>query len=54
MADQKLSVRVCTILTSVLVVITLIPIALLVLSSFTDEQEILSSGYTLFPKKMEP
>lgn len=51
MADQKLSVRVCTILTSVLVVITLIPIALLVLSSFTDEQEILSSGYTLFPKK---
>lgn len=51
MADQKLSVRVCTILTSVLVVITLIPIALLVLSSFTDEQEILSSGYTLFHKK---
>ena len=51
MADQKLSVRVCTILTSVLVVITLSPIALLVLSSFTDEQEIVSSGYTLFPKK---
>ena len=39
-----------TAITLVLVVVTLVPILLLVLASFTDEKEILSSGYTLFPK----
>ena len=49
MTEQKRAVRVSTVITLVLVVVTLVPILLLVLASFTDEKEILSSGYTLFP-----
>lgn len=50
MIEQKRAVRVSTAITLVLVIVTLIPILLLVLASFTDEKEILSSGYTLFPE----
>ena len=50
MKEQKTIGRICTGILLVLVVITLLPIALLVLASFTEEKEILTSGYTLFPK----
>lgn len=50
MTEQKRAVRVSTVITLILVIAALIPILLLVLASFTDEKEILSSGYTLFPE----
>lgn len=50
MKEQKRVIRIATAITLVLVIITLIPIALLVVSSFMDEKEILTNGYTIFPR----
>lgn len=50
MTEQKRTVRIATAITAVLVLITMIPILLLVVSSVMDEKEILREGYTLFPK----
>ena len=50
MNEEKRVVLVSTVITLFLVIITLIPILLLVIASFMDEQVILSTGYTLFPK----
>ena len=49
--EQKRTVRICTAILLVLVLLTLLPIALLVVSSFMDEKEILNNGYSLFPEK---
>ena len=49
--EQKRTVRICTAILLALVALTLLPIALLVVSSFMDEKEILNNGYSLFPEK---
>lgn len=41
-----------TVVLTILTVITLLPIILIVIASFTDEQVLLSSGYTYFPSRL--
>jgi len=50
MSKQRKAIRICTILLAVIVTFTLVPIALLIVSSFMDEKEILNNGYSLFPR----
>ena len=50
MTESKTFHRVATILLTVLVIITLLPIILIVLASFTEEQTLIRDGYTFFPK----
>ena len=50
MTESKTFNRVATILLTVLVIITLLPIILIVLASFTEEQTLIRDGYTFFPK----
>ena len=47
--DVRSFLRFSTIVLSVLTVITLLPILLIVIASFTDEKILLTSGYTYFP-----
>ena len=50
MTESKTFNRVATILLTVLVIITLLPIILIVIASFTEEQTLIRDGYTFFPK----
>lgn len=50
MTESKTFNRVATILLTVLVIITLLPILLIVIASFTEEQTLIRDGYTFFPK----
>ena len=50
MTESKTFNRVATIILTVLVIITLLPIALIVIASFTEEQTLIRDGYTFFPK----
>ena len=50
MTESKTFNRVATILLTVLVIITLLPILLIVIASFTEEQTLIWDGYTFFPK----
>lgn len=50
MTESKTFNRVATILLTVLVIITLLPIVLIVIASFTEEQTLIRDGYTFFPK----
>ncbi|MBR6442535.1 MAG: carbohydrate ABC transporter permease [Clostridia bacterium] len=50
--DVKSFRRFSTIMLAVFTVITLLPIILIVIASFTDEKVLLSDGYTYFPRKM--
>ena len=50
MTESKTFNRVATILLTVLVIITLLPILLIVVASFTEEQTLIRDGYTFFPK----
>lgn len=52
MSDQKRFENISTLILSILVIITLLPILLLVITSFTDESVILTQGYTFFPTKL--
>ncbi len=52
MTESKVFNRVATVILSVLVIITLLPIVLIVISSFTDETTLLRNGYSFFPKKL--
>ena len=49
MTESKTFNRVATILLTVLVIITLLPILLIVIASFTEEQTLIRDGYTFFP-----
>ena len=49
MTESKTFNRVATILLTVLVIITLLPIILIVIASFTEEQTLIRDGYTFFP-----
>ena len=49
--DVKSFRRFSTIMLTVFTVITLLPIILIVIASFTDEKVLLSDGYTYFPRK---
>ena len=47
--DARQFRAVSTVILSVIVFFTLLPILLVVISSFTDENVLISSGYTFFP-----
>lgn len=51
MTESKTFNRVATIILSILVVITLLPIVLIIIASFTQETALLRDGYTFFPKQ---
>ncbi len=50
MTESKSFNRVATIILTFLVIVTLLPIVLLVIASFTKEQVLVQNGYTFFPK----
>lgn len=50
MTDEKRFRIGATFILTILAVITLLPIILIVIASFTDEHALLSNGYTFFPK----
>lgn len=50
LTDEKKFKGFATVLLIILTVITLLPIALIVIASFTDEKALISNGYAYFPK----
>ncbi len=52
MTESKFFNRVATIILTFLVIVTLLPIVLLVIASFTKEQVLIQNGYTFFPKAL--
>ncbi len=50
MTESKSFNRVATIILTFLVIITLLPIILLVIASFTNEQALIRNGYSYFPE----
>ena len=53
MTESKSFNRVATIILTFLVIVTLLPIVLLVIASFTKEQVLIQNGYTFFPKALK-
>ena len=51
MTESKSFNRFATIVLTILVIITLLPIALIVIASFTKESALISNGYSFFPKE---
>lgn len=51
MTDEKKFNMVGTVILSILAIIALMPIILIVIASFSDEQALLSNGYSYFPEK---
>ena len=52
MTESKSFNRVATIILTFLVIVTLLPIVLLVIASFTQEQALTQDGYSFFPKAL--
>lgn len=52
MIESKTFNRVGTIILSILVIITLLPIVLIVIASFTEETALLRDGYSFFPSAL--
>lgn len=52
MTESKSFNRAATIILTVIVIVTLLPIVLLVIASFTKEQVLIQNGYTFFPKAL--
>ena len=52
MTESKSFNRAATIILTFFVIVTLLPIVLLVIASFTQEQALIQNGYTLFPKAL--
>lgn len=52
MIESKTFNRVGTVILSILVVITLLPIVLIVIASFTEETALLRDGYSFFPSAL--
>lgn len=52
MTDEKRFGVIATVILAVLAVVTLLPIILIVIASFTDEQALLSNGYSYLPKDL--
>ena len=51
MTDSKKFRRGSTVTLTILTFLALMPIVLIIISSFTDEQTLLANGYTFFPEK---
>ena len=51
MIESKTFGRVATAILTVLVVITLLPILLIVIASFSSENSLIQNGYSYFPKE---
>lgn len=52
MTESKSFNRAATIILTFLVIVTLLPIVLLVIASFTKEQVLIQNGYSFFPKAL--
>lgn len=52
MSDKKIFGRTATIILFVIAVISLLPIVMLLVTSVSDEEMIMSQGYTFFPAKL--
>lgn len=52
MIESKTFNRVVTAILSVMVIIALLPIALIIIASFTDETALLKNGYAFFPEAL--
>lgn len=52
MIESKTFNRVATAILSVMVIIALLPIALIIIASFTDETALLKNGYAFFPEAL--
>jgi putative aldouronate transport system permease protein len=52
MTESKSFNRAATIILTFFVIVTLLPIVLLVIASFTQEQALIQNGYTFFPKAL--
>lgn len=52
MTESKSFNRAATIILTFFVILTLLPIVLLVIASFTQEQALIQNGYTFFPKAL--
>lgn len=52
MTDEKRARVIATIILSIMSIITLLPILLIIIASFTSEKALLSDGYSYFPKKL--
>jgi len=50
MTDEKRFRIIATVILAILSIIALLPIVIIIIASFTDEKELLSNGYTYFPK----
>lgn len=51
MTESKVFNRVSTTILTVMVILTLLPIVLIVIASFTEETSLLQNGYSFLPKK---
>ena len=52
MTESKAFNRVATIILAILVVIAILPIALIVIASFTEETALIRNGYTYWPEEL--
>lgn len=52
MTDEKRFGVIATVILGVLTVVTLLPVLLIVIASFTDEQALLANGYSFLPKAL--
>lgn len=52
MSDEKRTRLLATIVLGCISIVTLLPIILIVIASFTSEKALLANGYTYFPKKL--
>lgn len=52
MTDDKRFNGISTVLLTILAIVTITPILLIIIASFTDEQTLIANGYTFFPKKL--
>lgn len=52
MTDERRFGIGATIILTILTIVTLLPMALIVIASFTDEQALLADGYSFFPKAL--
>ena len=51
-SDEKRFIAIATVILVVISMVALFPMILLVVASFTDENELITNGYQILPKKL--
>ena len=51
-SDEKRFIAIATVILVVISIVALFPMILLVVASFTDENELITNGYQILPKKL--